>query len=91
MFNKLGSLKIIALEISILSFKALELNVGQYTQKNLHQIILLVFQAQTSKRRSPEDKFKADSPDVYCNRSHIECYNFCQKCKDYFATIRAME
>ncbi len=36
-----------------------------------------------------EDKLKAKTPDVYYNRSHMECYNFCQQCKDHFATSRA--
>lgn len=33
--------------------------------------------------------FKARFPNVYKDNNNIVCYNFCQKCKDYFATVRA--
>ena len=36
------------------------------------------------------DKLKARSPDVYCGKSHIDCYNLCQQCEDYFASAGAM-
>ena len=35
------------------------------------------------------EKLKAHSPDVYRGKSHIDCYNFCQQCEDYFATAGA--
>ena len=35
--------------------------------------------------------WKAQSPDIYRNKTHIECYNFFQQCKDYFATAGATE
>lgn len=31
-----------------------------------------------------EDKLKAKTLDIYCGKSHIECYNFCQQFEDYF-------
>lgn len=40
-------------------------------------------------RRLFEDKIKATSPNIYCDRYYIECYNFCQQYKDYFATAEA--
>ncbi len=56
------------------------MDVVKFTQKNLDQIIQLVFQAQTQKRELSlsGDKFKAQFFDVYYDRSHIEYYNFCQ-------------
>ena len=36
-----------------------------------------------------QKKLKARSPDIYHGRSHMDCYNFCQQCEDYFATARA--
>ncbi len=33
--------------------------------------------------------FKTKTPDVYRDRSHMECYNFCQQCEDHFATCGA--
>ena len=35
------------------------------------------------------EKLKARSPDLYRGKSHIDCYNFCQQCEDYFATAGA--
>ncbi len=32
----------------------------------------------------------AKTPDVYRGRSHMEYYNFCQQCKDHFATCGAI-
>lgn len=53
-------------------------DVAWFMQKDQDQIILTVLQAQTLKRGQGRDKFKAKSLDVYCNKSHIECYNFRQ-------------
>ena len=38
---------------------------------------------------APRKKLKARSPDVYRGKSHMDCYNFCQQCEDYFATAGA--
>ena len=35
------------------------------------------------------EKLKACSPALYRGKSHMDCYNFCQQWKDYFATARA--
>ena len=35
-------------------------------------------------------KLKARSLDVYREKSHIDCYNSCQQCEDYFANAGAM-
>ena len=34
---------------------------------------------------------KAQFPDIYRGKPHMECYNFFQQYKDYFATANAME
>ena len=36
-----------------------------------------------------ERSLKARLPDLYYGASHIECYWFCQQCKDHFDTARA--
>ena len=36
----------------------------------------------------PWEKLKAYSPDVYRRKSYIDCYNFCQQYKNYFAIAR---
>lgn len=33
---------------------------------------------------------KAKVLDVYHSRSYMECYHFCQQCKDYFETVEAI-
>ncbi len=48
----------------------------------MHRIIQTFFYAS---KGGSGDKFKAKTPDVYRIRSHMECYKFCQQCKDYFA------
>ena len=32
---------------------------------------------------------KAKVPEVYYGKSHMDCYHFCQQCKDYFKTAGA--
>ena len=36
-----------------------------------------------------ERSFKAKVPKMYYGKSHMDCYHFCQQCKDYFETIEA--
>ena len=36
-----------------------------------------------------EGQLKARFPDLYFGKSHMDCYHFCQKCKDHFDTARA--
>ena len=33
-----------------------------------------------------ERSFKAKVPDMYYGKLHMDCYHFCQQCKDYFET-----
>ena len=65
--------------------------VLKYTEKDLQRIFKTVLEAQVPTiAEEPWDKLlKARSPDVYQEKSHIEYYNFCQQCEDYFATARA--
>ena len=41
--------------------------------------------------RQPERKqtLKAKVLEVYYSKSHIDCYHFCQQCKDHFETVGA--
>ena len=36
------------------------------------------------------EKLKARSPDLYRGKSHMNWYNFCQQCEDYFAIAEAI-
>ena len=36
-----------------------------------------------------ERSFKAKIPEVYYGKSHMDCYHFCQHCKDHFETAGA--
>ena len=38
---------------------------------------------------APREKLKTRSPDLYRRKSHMDYYNFCQQCEDYFATAGA--
>ena len=69
---------------------AVELLVAKYIEKDLQRILKMILEAWAP----PSDTFcekplKARSSDIYCGKSHIECYNFCQQCEDHFATARA--
>ncbi len=49
-------------------------DVAQYTQKDMDHLLQMFFQAS---KDGSGDKLKAKTPDVYRNRSYMECYNFC--------------
>ena len=40
--------------------------------------------AQTEPRKKP---LKANVPDVYYGKLHMDCYHFCQRCEDHFETV----
>ena len=60
-------------------------DVARYTQKNMDHLFQMFFQA----KGGSGDKLKAKTLDVNRGRSYMECYNFCQQCKNYFATCGA--
>ena len=69
---------------------AVELLIAKYTKVDLQKILRTVLKALTPPSDDNHEKpLKAKLPDVYCSKFHMECYNFCQQCKDYFATARA--
>ena len=49
----------------------------------------MVFEARASSDGAHEKPLKAKSPDVYCGKSYMECYNICQQYEDHFATAGA--
>ena len=65
--------------------------VPKYTEEDLQRILKTVLEARApTTSEEPWDKpLKAHSPDVYRRKSHMECYNFCPQCEDYFATAGA--
>ena len=62
---------------------AQEPDAHHYSQQDHDRIIQIFLHAS---RGGSGDKFKAKTPDVYCGKSHMEFYNFCQQCKDHLAT-----
>lgn len=70
----------------------------KYLIKNLQQIIKVLLESQASTLAFQllvyleglyKRFLKACAPDVYHNKIYLECYNFCQQCKDHFATADA--
>ena len=52
--------------------------VAKYTEEDLQKIFRTILKAQASPSDRPYEKaLKISSPDVYCDKSHIEYYNFC--------------
>ena len=68
---------------------AVESLVAKYTKEDLQKILRTVFEAQALSNGAREKPLKARSPDVYRDKSYMECYNFYQQYEDYFATTRA--
>ena len=65
-------------------------SIAKYTEKDLQKILRTVLEAQAPPFDGPREKpLKAKSPNQYCGKSFMKCYNFYQKCKDYFTTVRA--
>ena len=64
--------------------------IAKYTEEDLQRILRTVLEARAPPSDGIREKpLKARSPDVYCDKSHMECYNFCQQCEDHFATAGA--
>ena len=70
---------------------AAALPVPKYNKKDLQRILKTVLEARAPTTfKEPRDKpLKVRSLDVYRGNSHMECYNFCQQCENYFATAEA--
>ncbi len=60
--------------------------VNCYSQQDLDRIIQTFLHVS---KGGSGDKLKAKTLDVYCGRSLMEYYNFCQQCEDHFATCGA--
>ena len=61
-------------------------NIAWYTPKDMDHLLQISLQAS---KGGSGDNLKAKTSDVYHNRSYMECYNFCQQYKDYFAICGA--
>ena len=69
-------------------------SIPKYSENNLQRILKAVLESRAptlapAVSETPREKLKARSPDVYHRKYYIDCYNFCQQCEDYFATIGA--
>ena len=75
-------------------------SVPKYSKDNLQRIFKAVLEAWVSApapalasapvvSEMPREKLKARFLDVYCEKSHMDCYNFCQQYEDYFAIAGA--
>ena len=64
--------------------------MAKYTEEDLQRILKVVLKAQVPTSDEPREKLlKVRSPDVYCGKFHMECYNFCQQCENHFTTAGA--
>ena len=65
---------------------------ARYLAKDLQKILKTILEARALApqpegfRKRP---LKARAPDLYCGKTHMECYNFCRRCEDYFAIADA--
>ena len=75
--------------------------VAKYTDADLQRATKLAIklfvqdQQQAQSQAAPpapkprERPLKAWFPDLYYDNLHMDCYRFCQQCKDYFKTVKA--
>lgn len=72
--------------------------IPKYTRDDLQRILKTVLEAQPLTARGKDQKIfedplkwalKPKAPDGYKSKSYINCYNFIQKCKDYFAMFES--
>ena len=54
--------------------------------KNFMRVYLESNQGPREPLAERERSFKAKVPEVYYDKSHMDCYHFCQRCKDHFET-----
>ena len=81
------------------------INISKYSKNDLQRIFKTILEAQAPAStlvpaptpapapvvfELPWEKLQAFSPSKYCGKSHMDYYNFCQQCEDYFATAGAM-
>ena len=62
------------------------------SNKLFKQFIKAYLESNQGPRQLPAERkqlFKAKVPKVYYGKSHMNCYYFCQQCKDHFETIGA--
>ena len=74
------------------------IDVPKYSKDDLQRIYKTILEAQAPApipalafvvSEVPRDKLKARSLNIYCEKSHMDYYNFCQQCEDYFTTAGA--
>ena len=85
--------------ISTLVFALAAANsIAKYFRKDFQQILKTVLEAKAPlpiiqilvfSNRPCERPFNACFLNLYYGTTHIECYNLCYQCKEYFATIGA--
>ena len=69
-----------------------ETQTPKYTKADLLRILKIFSETKGQEPKpevSRERPLKAKVPDVYFEKSHMDCYHFCQQCKDLFETAGA--
>lgn len=84
---------------NLIPSSALELpatsSTTKYLEDNLQRIFKIVLEAWTSiilivfLEKPYKKLLKANFLNMYCTKTYIEYYNFCQQCKNYFTMVEA--
>ena len=71
-------------------------NIPKYSENDLQRIFKIVLEAwalapilTSAISKVPRDKLTTRSLDIYHRKFHIDCYNICQQCENYFITAGA--
>ena len=62
------------------------------SNKLFKKFIKTYLESNQESRQSPKERkqsFKVKIPEVYYNKLHMDCYHFCQQCKNHFKTVGA--
>ena len=67
---------------------------AKYSAKHLQKILKTILEAKAPAHQPEslcEKLLKGQAPDLYRDKTHMKCYNFCKQCEDNFATAVATE
>ena len=90
------------MKISITITFLASINVSKYSVNDLQRIFKTVLEIWATAptltstpasvvSKAPQDKLKACFSDVYHEKFHMDFYNFCQQCEDYFGITGATD
>lgn len=60
-----------------------------YSEVEIQKLLRVYTSPKWSFNNEPRSTLKAHFSNLYSGKSHLDCYQFCQKCEDLFDTTKA--